>query len=121
MREGNGYATLPRVVVAPKRLGAQDLLDDVADAALTAFEGGDVSANLLDVGASVDGAYGDAGDAEEWDVGHVVAHVEDLAVGQTVLVAPFGVGAHLGGLSHIDVADAETFVASAYTGCRLLL
>ena len=101
-------------VVHPFALGAEDLLYDVADAALAAGEGADVGADGFDFGGGIGGAAGEAAVLHDFVVGDVVAHVEDFLGTETALLEPLaeGVDFHAGAV--VDVGEAEAFVALAH-------
>lgn len=101
------------MVGAPEIVGTNDLLNNIAYAAFATYYGGDVAADLLDIGAGIGRADRNANFLKDRQIGHIVAHVENLVVSETILVAPLLVGSQFGALTHEDVGDAETFVAFA--------
>ena len=98
------------MVGAPVILGTKDLLHDVAHATLTTVEWRNVACDLLDIDTGICGASRDTDNLKDWNVRHIIAHIENLVVIESILVTPLAVGAKFGGLPHKDVRDTQTLI-----------
>lgn len=101
-------------IVHPTALGTEDLLYNVAHAALPACIVADVCAECADFGGGIGGAARTPAMAHYFIIGYVIAHVDDFFGLKAVFLEPLLEDRELEAHAVVDVGQAETFVALAH-------